>query len=179
MAARSIPAIRVEPLNKTHDRNAFSCGSEPLDRYFKTQASQDVKRRVAKCSVAVDEASGEIVGFYTLSATSLALSELPEATMKALPKYPVLPAVLLGRLAVASPAQGRKLGQALLAHAADEKQLSALMDKMLTMAQEQSKKNGQSDPIKTKEYRGAYAYQVDKALVARFGEWLIVTNKQE
>jgi hypothetical protein len=70
-------------------------------------------------------------------------------------------------------------GVVLLAHAADEKQLSALMDKMLTMAQEQAKKNGQSDPIKTKEYRGAYAYQVDKALVARFGEWLIVTNKQE
>jgi hypothetical protein len=70
-------------------------------------------------------------------------------------------------------------GIVLLAHAADEKQLSAVMDKLLTMAQEQAKKNGQSDSIKTKEYRGAFAYQVDKALIARFGEWLIVTNKSE
>ena len=31
------------------DRSDFCCGSEPLDRYFKTQVGQDVRRRVSAC----------------------------------------------------------------------------------------------------------------------------------
>lgn len=111
------PPYRIEPLGKQHDRSAFTCGSEPLDRYFKTQVAQDIRRRVAKCAVAVDVRTGLIAGFYTLSATSLALAELPEQMKKALPRYPIVPAVLMGRLAVATEAQGKKLGQALLVHA--------------------------------------------------------------
>jgi len=109
---------RIEPLGK-HDRKAFSCGSEPLDRYFKTQVTQDIRRRVAKCLVAVDAATSDVAGFYTLSACSLALTDLSEASQKALPRYPIVPAVLMGRLAVATQAQGHKLGTAMLAHAVE------------------------------------------------------------
>jgi GNAT superfamily N-acetyltransferase len=109
---------RIEPLGK-HDRKAFSCGSKPLDRYFKTQVTQDIRRRVAKCLVAVNVATGDVAGFYTLSASSLALAELSETSQKALPRYPVVPVVLMGRLAVATQAQGHKLGSALLAHAVE------------------------------------------------------------
>ena len=40
------------------------------------------------------------IGHYTLAATGIALAELPEALAKRLPRYPVLPATLMGRLAV-------------------------------------------------------------------------------
>lgn len=118
------PPYRIEPLGKHHDRTAFSCGAEPLDRYFKTQVMQDVRRYMAKCQVAVEAATGEIAGFYTLSATSLVLAELPDSLTKGLPRYPVIPAVLIGRLAVATGAQGRKLGLALLAHAIEHVAIS-------------------------------------------------------
>ena len=109
----------IEPLGKQHDRATFTCGSEPLDRYFKTQVTQDIRRRVAKCMVAIDVATSAVGGFYTLSAMSLALAEIPDTLTKGLPRYPILPVVLMGRLAVATKAQGHKLGTALLAHAVE------------------------------------------------------------
>jgi GNAT superfamily N-acetyltransferase len=118
MPAPAPPAPwRVETLGKSHDRNTFACGSEPLDRYFRTQVTQDIRRRIAKCSVAVDTTTGAVAGYYTLSAASLALAEAPDALAKALPRYPAVPAVLMGRLAVATAVQGRQLGRAMLAHA--------------------------------------------------------------
>jgi ribosomal protein S18 acetylase RimI-like enzyme len=119
VVAEARPLYRIEPLGKQHDRAAFTCGAEPLDRYFQTQVTQDVRRRLAKCQVAVDVASGSVVGFYTLGAISLALGELPEGLTKGLPRYPVIPAVLMGRLAVATSAQGQNLGAALVAHAVE------------------------------------------------------------
>ncbi len=109
--------FRVEELTKAHNRKSFICGSKPLDQYFKTQVSQDIRRRFGKCFVAVDTEDNQIAGFYTLSATNITFSDLPEKFIKGLPRYPVVPAVLIGRLAVALDAQGKKLGTALLAHA--------------------------------------------------------------
>jgi len=108
--------LATEPLNETHDRNAFRSGSDVLDRYFKEQVSQDVRRRVAGCFVAVDPAGG-ISGYYTLAASSVTLDALPESMTKRLPRYPVVPVVLIGRLAVAEDQQGRGLGSALIADA--------------------------------------------------------------
>lgn len=93
------------------------CGSEPLDQYFKTRVSQDIRRRFGKCFVAIDTTNNQVAGFYTLSATNITFSDLPEKFIKGLPRYPIVPAVLVGRLAVSLDAQGKKLGTALLAHA--------------------------------------------------------------
>ena len=105
------------PLSGDHDRSQFVSGSEALDRYFLTQASQDMKRRMATCFVAVGDESKEVVGYYTLTATSIALSAFSPDVVKKLPRYPVVPAVLLGRLAVARLHQGHGLGGILLADA--------------------------------------------------------------
>ena len=110
-------AFRIEPLSGAHDRSQFVSGSEALDRYFQTQASQDIKRRIATCFVAVEEKSREVVGYYTLTATSVALSAFSPEIVKKLPRYPVVPAVLLGRLAVTRRHQGQGLGGVLLADA--------------------------------------------------------------
>ena len=108
---------RVEPLSGSHDRSKFVSGSAPLDRYLREQASQDIKRRIATCFVAVDFENQDIVGFYTLTATSVAVDALAPEIAKKLPRYPVIPAALLGRLAVSVAAQGRGLGAAVLADA--------------------------------------------------------------
>lgn len=108
--------FRIEPLSGNHDRSRFSCGSDALDRYFREQASQDIKRRIATCFVAVS-AAGELAGYYTLTATSVPLNALAPEIGKKLPRYPVVPAALLGRLAVHRQYQGKGLGSILLADA--------------------------------------------------------------
>lgn len=112
------PPFRFETLGAAHDRAAFRCGEEALDRYFQTQATQDIRRRVANCFVAVEALTGQIAGYYTLSAASLPLVDLPPEETKRLPRYPTLPAVRVGRLAVDQRFQKRGLGAALLADAA-------------------------------------------------------------
>lgn len=105
------------PLNRGHDRDAFNSGVDALDRYLRELALQDVKRRLAGCFVALDGAQ-KIMGFYTLAAISVAFDSLPADLTKRLPRYPVVPAMLIGRLAVAAEHQGKGLGRALVADAA-------------------------------------------------------------
>ncbi len=111
------PSFVIVRLDRAHDRTGFSCGVAALDSYFRRQAGQDMRRRVATCFVALDTASNAVAGYFTLAATSLLLAGLPAEVASRLPRYPVVPAVLLGRLAVASDRRGQKLGAALLADA--------------------------------------------------------------
>jgi len=101
-----------EPL-ADHDRSAFHCGIAEMDDYFRRLASQDAKRKVAAPFVMLDP-DRRIVGYYTLSAYGIRSTELPAAVARKLPKYPLIPATLLGRLAVSREQQGRKLGRLLL-----------------------------------------------------------------
>jgi GNAT superfamily N-acetyltransferase len=96
-----------------HDRSAFTCGIAELDDYLHTQARQDAKRKVAAPFVMLDS-ERRIVGYYTLSAYGVRITELPPAVAKKLPKYPLIPATLLGRLAISKEHQGQKLGRLLL-----------------------------------------------------------------
>jgi GNAT superfamily N-acetyltransferase len=104
----------VEPLGPSHDRTEFTCGVEPLDRYFRETAGQDVRRRVTACFVAREVATDRIAGFYTLAAAGILLAQMPVRLAKRLPRYPVVPVARLGRLGVALAYHGRKLGGALL-----------------------------------------------------------------
>jgi predicted GNAT family N-acyltransferase len=104
---------RVEPLRATHDRAAFFCGVLELDNYLHHQASQDARRKVAAPFVMLDR-DAVIVGYYTLSAYSVYARDLPDPVAKKLPRYPLLPATLLGRLALSQAHRGQKLGRLLL-----------------------------------------------------------------
>ena len=106
----------VEPLERRHDRAAFSCGLPELDRYLARQAGQDVRRRIARVFVCTSGSGGGVLGFYTLSALSIDLASLPEELSRKLPRHPV-PCALTGRLAVDLSAQGRGVGRMLLADA--------------------------------------------------------------
>ncbi len=99
-----------------HDRSSFACSSAPLERYLREQVTQDIRRRVAACFVALTDEQ-RIAGYYTLASASLLLADLPPATAKKLPRYPTVPAVRMGRLAVDQAHARQGLGGALLADA--------------------------------------------------------------
>ena len=105
---------RVEALGRQHDRSGFSCGSEPLDQYLRAQAGQDARKRVAAPFVLCEGEGNTVLGYYTLSAISVDIGEWPETVAKKLPRYPVVPATLLGRLAIDRRLQGQGAGEYLL-----------------------------------------------------------------
>lgn len=103
----------TQPLQPTHNRNAFSSGKEMLDNYLRAQASQDIKRKLAVCFVL--NTADEIKGYYTLSNYSIALNILPEQLQKKLPRsYQNIPVTLLGRLAIDQKYKGQGIGKLLL-----------------------------------------------------------------
>jgi ribosomal protein S18 acetylase RimI-like enzyme len=106
----------VAPLAPAHDRQGFSCGAPALDRYLRELVGQDVRRRISNCFVALDPA-GVIAGYYSFAATSLPITELASEAAKRLPRYPLLPAALIGRLAIDCRFQGQGLGGALVVDA--------------------------------------------------------------
>lgn len=107
--------LRIVALDERQDRSGFACGEEALDRYFRERVSQDVKRRVASCFVALGKTA--VAGFYTLACAGIPVVDLPEALARRLPRYPTLPAIRIGRLAVALAFQGQGLGGVLLVDA--------------------------------------------------------------
>jgi len=109
------PPYRIDPLSAHHDRAAFASGVEPLDHYLRAQAGQDSRRRVASCFILTraDEPA-QVLGYYTLSALSISLTDLPSSIAERLPRYPTVPATLMGRLATDSRHRGKRLGELLL-----------------------------------------------------------------
>lgn len=102
-----------------HDRTRFKCGGAALDGYFRTQATQDARRRASARYVAVQDETNAVAGYYNaLAAGSVPLTDLPESLSKRLPRYPSVPVARVGRLAIDQSFQWRKLGAALLADAA-------------------------------------------------------------
>jgi GNAT superfamily N-acetyltransferase len=97
-----------------HDRSTFSCGVEELDRYLKQQARQDMRNRVASVYIQRTPVSPTILGYYSISNLSIEAVDLPPEMVRRLPRYPILPATLIGRLAVDQTQRGKGLGGLLL-----------------------------------------------------------------
>ncbi len=106
------------PLDARHDRADFTCGVESLDRYLKTQAGQDVRRKANAVFVLSERGQpARILGYHTLCAMAISEGDVPEAARRHVPRYPLVSATLIGRLAVAKGHQGQRLGAVLLADA--------------------------------------------------------------
>ena len=97
-----------------HIRSRFCCGEESLDTYIRKQASQDLKKRVSTIFVLIDDPDMHILAYYTLSSYTIDIAALEESFAKRLPRYPALPATLLGRLAVDNDQKGKRFGELLL-----------------------------------------------------------------
>jgi GNAT superfamily N-acetyltransferase len=110
--------LRIALLDDRHDRAGFTCGVERLDRYLKTQAGQDVRRKANAVFVLTERGQpAQILGYYTLCAMALSQGDVPAAARRHVPRYPLVSATLIGRLAVAQEHQGQGLGAILLADA--------------------------------------------------------------
>lgn len=105
-------------LSSHHDRDGFSCGVDSLDRYLQMQASQDVRRKANGVFIMVEPARPDVIlGYYTLCAMTLPQGDVPLAARKYIPRYPLVSATLIGRLAVSQDRHGDQLGTLLLADA--------------------------------------------------------------
>lgn len=104
------------PLQAEYDRATFCSDSKPLNRCLREQVTQDIHHRTAACFVALADRH-RIAGYHTLASASLLLADLPASIGKKLPRYPTVPAVRMGRLAVDHVFKGHGLGGALLADA--------------------------------------------------------------
>jgi len=97
-----------------HDRAAFHCGVDALDRYLHRQARQDMSNHVATVYIQRTVDAPTILGYYSISNLSIEARDLAPALAKRLPRYPILPATLIGRLAVDQSQRGKGLGGLLL-----------------------------------------------------------------
>lgn len=108
------PLYIIESFDRRlHDRSSFDCGEDALNEYLKKRASQEVRRQVAAVFIIRERDHIEVIGFYTLSASSLDLSALPATKTKGIP-YPQVPVTLLGRMGIDKKYQKQGLGRQLL-----------------------------------------------------------------
>jgi predicted GNAT family N-acyltransferase len=106
--------VRIQLLDlKQHDRSNFSCEEESLIHYIQTQASQDMNKNLAACFVLLNT-DIQVVGYYTLSNSSISRKEIPEEHQKKIPKNYDVPVTLLGRLARDIKTKGSGIGEYLL-----------------------------------------------------------------
>ena len=106
-------------LGEEHDRGSLTCGVEkPWIATLKTQAGQDVRRKANGVFILSEVSEPtHVLGYYTLCAMAISQGDVPEAARKHVPRYPLVSATLIGRLAVAKERQGQRLGAVLLADA--------------------------------------------------------------
>lgn len=99
----------IELLGKKHQRQNFDCGELSLNQFLKEFARQNNEKGLGRTFVIIVPETTEVLGYYTLSSSSIEFDSIPEK----LPRYPT-PTVLLGRLAVDRSARGLGLGELLL-----------------------------------------------------------------
>jgi ribosomal protein S18 acetylase RimI-like enzyme len=105
--------VKIQLLEKSHNREDFTCEEESLTEYIRKQVSQDIRKRLAICFVAADDEQN-VIGYYTLTSESLGRELIPEKYIKQVPKNYNAPVILLGRLARDISEKGRGLGEHLL-----------------------------------------------------------------
>ena len=110
--------LKIEALDAGHDREEFDCGVEALNLYLRQVARQHIAKDIARTYVLVDEGIGApkpVLGFFTLAICQVLAEDIPPKWAGKLPKN--IPAIRLGRLAVAQTRQGAGLGKAMLVEA--------------------------------------------------------------
>lgn len=103
---------RPRPIEAGDNTTDFDSGEESLDRHLADRALTNHHSDLGRCYVCVDGDTEKVLGYYTLSAVAVEHVDLPGKIRRNAPN-PV-PAVLMGRLAIATSAQGSGLGRFLV-----------------------------------------------------------------
>jgi len=103
-----------EPISKRHNRDAFDCGEETLNKFLRRYARKSHELGGAKTFLAIKDDNQEtVLGYHSLCPASIEYAGTPEILKRGLARYDV-PAFRLARLAVDRSAQGQGLGGQLL-----------------------------------------------------------------
>lgn len=105
--------MKIQLLEKIHNRKKFTCEEDSLTEYIRKQVSQDIRKRLTACFVAIDDEQN-VIGYYTLSSESLGRELIPDKYLKLVPQNYNAPVILLGRLARDIKTKGTGLGEHLL-----------------------------------------------------------------
>ncbi len=112
---------KIELLAKSHDRDGFDCGSEPLNLFLKQTARQHAERGISRTFVLIDAEAVEpkpILGFFSLNICQIKSESLTPVEAKKLPRD--VAGIRLGRLAVAKMSQRQGIGKILLVAAMEK-----------------------------------------------------------
>jgi GNAT superfamily N-acetyltransferase len=90
----------------------FDCGEASLNEWLRSRALKNETTGASRTFVSIDAESGDVAGYYCLSASSLALEDAPGRVKRNMPAP--IPIILIGRLAVDERFKGRGLGVSLL-----------------------------------------------------------------
>ena len=107
--------LEILPYNRQFKREGFDCGHASLNNYIIYNVTKDVKAGACTCFVIVNE-DQQVLAYYTLSTDSIPKEEAPEDYQRKI-KYPYVPVILLGRLAVDKNEKGQGYGKLMLVDA--------------------------------------------------------------
>jgi predicted GNAT family N-acyltransferase len=107
--------VEIVPYNRQFKREGFDCGHASLNNYILYNVTKDVKAGACPCFVIVNE-DQQVLAYYTLSTESIPKEEAPEDYQRKI-KYPYVPVILLGRLAVDKNVRGQGYGKLMLVDA--------------------------------------------------------------
>jgi predicted N-acetyltransferase YhbS len=100
------------PLVASDDREAFDCGRDSLNQWFRRHAWRNQEGGASRTSVVCDPVTGAIVGYVSLSAAQIEREYLPKAAQRNRPSP--IPAILLGQLAIDRQHHGRGYARSLM-----------------------------------------------------------------
>jgi GNAT superfamily N-acetyltransferase len=102
----------IEKLSSQHQTHHFKCGRNSLDLFIRKHAL--INQRADSSQTYVVHQDGVVIGYYSLSFSSVRREDAPLAIQAEMPgNYPI-PVMLFARFAVHREFQGQGLGQALL-----------------------------------------------------------------
>jgi GNAT superfamily N-acetyltransferase len=101
--------------------DSFDCGESALNEYLKRYAAknQELYKYGITYIALSSEFSDQILGYYTISNSSIPRARMPDEVVKGLPRYSDIPAILLARFAVNKNFSGHGVGHILMSHALD------------------------------------------------------------
>ncbi len=113
-----------------HNRGAFSCGFEPIDKFLKEALTDHIKSGYLTAFMATEQGQSDVLGFYTLNAFAVSPGHIE--TPKRPRPPPTIPAIYIKVVAVHKDWQGKGIGRALMVHAL--RQALGISDKFGSMA---------------------------------------------
>ncbi len=99
-------------LTQTHDRDAFNSGEPVLDDWLRKRAWDNLQLAASRTYVICPTGSSKVMGYYALSMGQILGHDVTGSMRRNMPKQ--IPSIILGRLAIDQPWQGKGLGRALL-----------------------------------------------------------------